>query len=97
MSRKIGMTTPAKAREVAVAIGCSPTMITASKAAGYVFQYGRLTTVRHYLAWRAANPDFTVTSYVAQHSKTVRERVARGHSQRQRGRRGATAHNHDSQ
>jgi hypothetical protein len=85
--RKIGRNTPAKGCEIARAIGCSPAMITASKDAGYVFQYGSITTVRHYLAWRAANPEFRTTSYVKKHSKTVRERIAKGHSQRRRAKR----------
>ena len=59
-------------------------MITASKDWGYVFQYGSMTTLRHYLAWRAANPNFRTTSYVKKHSKTVRERLAKGDSQRRR-------------
>ena len=82
--RKIGRNTPAKGCEIARAIGCSPAMITASKKAGYVFQYGSITTVRHYLAWRSANPDFRITSYVKEHSMPVRERLAKGHSQRRR-------------
>jgi hypothetical protein len=97
-ARKMSVHTPAKACDVARFLGVSPTMLTAAKkSGGYVFEYGSMTTPRHFLKWRAANPDFTVTAYVAAHSKTVRERIAKGHSQRRAGRRGANARNRGSQ
>lgn len=76
--------------ELAKALGWSAAMITASRAAGYQFQYGSKTTIRHYLKWRAANPDFRITSYVRAHSKQVPD--AKGLSQRSRGRQAETSH-----
>lgn len=98
-SRKIGLDTPGVGHEISMAaFGESPAMMTAARASGYVFLYGRKTTVRHYRAWRQANPEFSSTSYVAAHSKTVRDRLkkqqrnGKSHSQRRSGRRAATAH-----
>jgi hypothetical protein len=93
--RIIGLDTPALGYEVSrAAFGESAAMMTAARSSGYTFLYGRKTTVRHYRAWRRANPKFTSTAYVAAHSKTVRKRLAaqklareqngRGHSQRRR-------------
>lgn len=97
-SQKLGLDDPATGEAVIRACGWSPTVMTAAKKAGYVFKYGTRTTKRHFLAWRAANPGFTCTSYVASHSKTVRKRLreqqrrARAHSQRRSGHPAATAH-----
>lgn len=100
--RKIGLDTPGVGHEISeAAFGESAAMMTAARAAGYVFLYGRKTTVRHYRAWRVANPKFTSTSYVAAHSKTVRARLkkqqmnGKSHSQRRSGRQAATAHSSD--
>lgn len=96
--RAVGLDEPASGEAVIRACGWSPVVMTASKAAGYMFKFGTRTTKRHYLEWRAANPQFTVTAYVARHSATVRKRLkdqqlrARAHSQRPPGRRGANAH-----
>lgn len=102
--RKIGLDTPAFGCEISMAaFGESPAMMTAARSSGYVFQYGRKTTVRHYRAWRASNPKFTSTAYVAAHSKTVRARLERqrkngkSHSQRQSGRRAANVRSSDGQ
>lgn len=98
--RKIGLDTPAVGWEISLAaFNESPGMMTAARAAGYTFQYGRKTTIRHYRAWRAEHPKFTSTSYVAAHSKTVRARLqkqqrnGKSHSQRRSARRGANARN----
>lgn len=90
--RKIGLDTPANGKEVAKAFGGGETMMTASRAFGYKFKYGTKTTLRHYMAWREAHPDFRTTAYVLAHSKKKLKRVAaRGHSQRRGGPRGASA------
>jgi len=104
---KIGLDTPAFGYQVSrAAFNESPAMMTAAVEWGYKFLYGRKTTVRHYRAWRRDNPTFTSTSYVAKHSKTVRERLekqrdghgaGKGHGQRRAGRRGATAHSSHAQ
>ena len=93
-TRNIGLDTPANGKEVAKAFGGGETMMTASRAAGYQFKYGTKTTLRHYLAWREAHPEFRTTAYVLAHSKKKRKPVAaRGHSQRRGGPRGAIARN----
>jgi hypothetical protein len=59
-------------RKLAKAMGVSKLYVTAMRApvskggGGYVFQYGRQTTLSHALAWREQNPDFVSTEYVEQ-------------------------------
>jgi hypothetical protein len=55
--------------QLAESIGRGVTYVTAAKAAGYRFQYGTMTTRRHFLAWLAENPHFRVTGYVKKHSR----------------------------
>lgn len=92
MSDSLKLDSPAYGKEVIAAFGQSETAMTASKAAGYVFEFGTKTTLRHYMKWRKDNPGFRVTSYVNAHSKKNGASV-KGHSQRRRDPRGANARN----
>ena len=56
-------------KQLARSIGRGVTYVTAAKAAGYRFQYGTMTTRRHFLAWLSENPHFRVTGYVKEHSR----------------------------
>lgn len=97
MSDSLKLDQPAYGKEVAAAFGCGETSWAASRAAGYKYLYGTKTTLRHYMQWREANPDFRVTPYVKAHSKNGSSPVAgKGHSQRRGDRRGATVRNRDS-
>jgi len=56
-------------KQLGESIGRGVTYVTAAKAAGYRFQYGTMTTRRHFLQWLAENPHFRVTGYVKEHSR----------------------------
>lgn len=88
----LGMDELVSGSRVIRSCGWSPAIMTASRAAGYVFKYGTRTTKRHYLAWRRLHPDFTSTAYVRAHSKQKKRDRGRGHGQRRRGPQVASAH-----
>lgn len=90
-NERLGMDEITTGSRVIRACGWSPAVMTASKAGGYVFQYGTRTTKRHYLRWRSRNPKFTSTAYVRAHSKKEKDAPSRGrgHGQRRSARRGA--------
>jgi hypothetical protein len=56
-------------KRLAESIGRGVTYVTAAKAAGYRFQYGTMTTRRHFLEWLSENPHFRVTGYIKEHSR----------------------------
>ena len=60
-------------KQLARSIGRGVTYVTAAKAAGYRFQYGTMTTRRHFLEWLAENSHFRVTG-VKEHSRKKPER-----------------------
>lgn len=69
-------------------MGKKPGYVSAMKAAGYKFEFGNQTTLRHALRWRRQHKQFRTTAYYRAHrqrpddEKAVRanKRGARGHS-----------------
>ena len=53
------------AKELGESMGKNGQYVTAMKHAGYVFQYGRMTTRKHALEWLADNPAFVASHYLA--------------------------------
>jgi len=49
-------------KQLATSLGRSRTYVSAMCRAGFVFQYGGLTTLEEALDWLRANPDFRVSS-----------------------------------
>lgn len=96
MSESLTLDQPAYGNQVIRAYGQSPVAMTASRAAGYRFKFGTMTTLRHYMQWREEHPEFRVTSYVNAHSPKKNGALpgaGKGHSQRRRDHRGATVRN----
>src|ERR1051325_1642906 len=57
------------ATQLGEAMGKGPGYVTAMRAAGYEFEFGNQTTLRHALRWRKKNPAFRSTSYYRAHRR----------------------------
>jgi hypothetical protein len=58
-------------QELAEAMGKKPGYVSAMRAAGYQFQFGNQTTLRHALRWRGKNLRFRSTSYYRGHRRPL--------------------------
>jgi hypothetical protein len=56
--RKVTSSTLCNATQLAEAMSVPKGFVTAMRNAGYEFQYGHQTTLKHALAWRADHPEF---------------------------------------
>lgn len=64
-------------KQLAERLGRSAAYVSAMRAAGYAFQYGKAgTTYRHALSWLAAHPDFSSTAYATEHRSRPTARPA---------------------
>lgn len=54
-------------KTLAERMGQGPGYVSAMKAAGYSFEFGTKTTLKHALRWRRRNPDFRTTAYYRAH------------------------------
>jgi hypothetical protein len=60
---------PINARQLAEAMGQNPGFVSAMKWAGYEFEFGTTTTLKHALNWRRKNKHFRTTGYYRAHRR----------------------------
>lgn len=66
-AESIDLNSPVNCTELAAGLRKSRQYVSAMKEAGYLMEFGTMTTLGHARAWLREHPDFSITAYALKH------------------------------